>query len=42
MVTGSDETRHRDFAKSRGVDAFISKPFDVGQLVNKVDSLLKA
>jgi DNA-binding response OmpR family regulator len=40
MVTATCEQRHRDFAASHGVDAFIEKPFDVGQLVTKVDLLL--
>lgn len=42
MVTANEDQKHREFAESRGVDAFISKPFDVGQLVSKVDSLLQA
>ena len=42
MVTANEDQKHREFAESRGVDAFIAKPFDVGQLVSKVDSLLQA
>ena len=40
MVTANDDRKHRDFAESRGVDAFIPKPFDLDVLVKKVDSLL--
>lgn len=40
MVTATCEQRHRDFAALHGVDDFIEKPFDVAQLVTKVDQLL--
>jgi DNA-binding response OmpR family regulator len=42
MVTASDEPRHRSFAESRGVDAFVSKPFELGKLLKKVDALMQA
>jgi len=42
IITGNEEEWHRDFAESRGVDAFISKPFDVGEFVDNVESLLQA
>jgi DNA-binding response OmpR family regulator len=42
LMTANDEQRHRDFAESKGVDAFIPKPFDIGQMVLKVELLLQA
>ena len=42
MMTASDEQRHRDFAQSRGVDAFLHKPFEMDNLLVKVDALLEA
>ena len=42
MVTASDEPRHRTFAESRGIDAFVVKPFDLGKLLTKIDSLMEA
>lgn len=42
LMTANDEQRHRDFAESKGVDAFIPKPFDIGQMVLKVELLLEA
>jgi len=41
MLTASDEQRHRDFAASCGANAYISKPFDMGELLSEVDTLLK-
>jgi len=41
MLTANDEQRHRDYAASCGVAAFIAKPFDIGELMQTVDSLLK-
>ncbi len=40
MMTGNAEPRHREHAESRGVDAFIAKPFNVVELVDRVDALL--
>jgi two-component system KDP operon response regulator KdpE len=42
MVTGQTEQRYKDFAESRGVDAFIDKPFAMDDFVSTVESLLKA
>lgn len=41
MVTASDEPRHRSFAESRGIDDFVVKPFDLGKLITKIDSLMQ-
>jgi DNA-binding response OmpR family regulator len=41
MLTANDEPRHRDFAASCGADAFIAKPFDLGELMARVDALLE-
>jgi DNA-binding response OmpR family regulator len=41
LVTDNDEPRHREFAKSRGVDAFVPKPFDVEMVLDIVDNLLR-
>lgn len=40
MMSGSDDERHREFAVARGAREFVSKPFDVDQLITKVDLLL--
>ena len=42
MLTGNEEQRYRDFAASRGVDAFLAKPFEMPQLLEEVESLLQA
>ena len=41
MLTANGEQRHRDFAAARGADAFITKPFDMSELLSEIDSLLK-
>jgi DNA-binding response OmpR family regulator len=41
MTTANDEQRHKDFAFLNGVDAFMGKPFDIEQLLAKVDTLLQ-
>ena len=41
MVTGNANPQHQQFAESRGVDAFIAKPFDIETVLDLVDSLLK-
>lgn len=41
MVSGNEDPRHRVFAESRGVDAFIRKPFDIEEVLDIVDSLLQ-
>jgi len=40
MVSGNEDPRHRAFAESSGVDAFVSKPFDVDYVLDLVDQLL--
>jgi DNA-binding response OmpR family regulator len=40
VVTANDEQRHRDFAQSKGADAFLGKPFEMHELLAVVDSLL--
>lgn len=42
MMTGTDEERHRDAAKLRGVSVFLSKPFAIEQLLSAVDTILNA
>lgn len=42
MMTGNDEPRHREFAESRGIDAFVAKPFDLGELLKQVDRVMTA
>jgi DNA-binding response OmpR family regulator len=42
MMTGTDEQRHRDAARLRGVTVFLSKPFAIEQLLLEVDTILKA
>jgi len=40
MLTGRDEERHREFAKSLGVSAYLNKPFDIDVLMDTVESLI--
>jgi DNA-binding response OmpR family regulator len=42
MMTGTDEQRHRDAARLRGVTVFLSKPFAIEQLLVEVDTILNA
>jgi DNA-binding response OmpR family regulator len=42
MMTGTDEQRHRDAARLRGVTVFLSKPFAIEQLLLEVDTILNA
>lgn len=42
MMTGTDEVRHRDAATSQGVSAFLSKPFEMEDLLFEVETALKA
>lgn len=42
MVTGQTEDRVREFAQSRGVDAFLLKPFDLDELLERIEELLPA
>lgn len=41
VVTANDEQRHRDFAKSKGVDLFLKKPFKLEELLDAVEALLQ-
>lgn len=41
MVTASDEPRHRNFAESRGIDAFVVKPFEMGRLLETIDTVME-
>jgi DNA-binding response OmpR family regulator len=40
MLTANTDPRHREYAESRGVDAFLQKPFDLELLVDRVEELL--
>ena len=40
MVTANEDARHQAYAQSQGVDAYVRKPFDVGDFVALVDALL--
>jgi DNA-binding response OmpR family regulator len=42
MMTGTDEQRHRDAARLRGVTVFLSKPFAIEQLLMEVETILNA
>jgi len=41
MMTANTEPQHRSYAESRGVDAFLNKPFEMPELVEQVDSLMQ-
>lgn len=40
MMTASDEGRHEQFARARGADSFLKKPFKMETLLEVVGSLL--
>ena len=42
MTSGNAEQKNREIAQSKGVDLFISKPFDINELLESVASLLAA
>jgi len=42
MMTGTDEQRHREAARMRGVSVFLSKPFAIEQLLVEVETILNA
>lgn len=42
MITGNAGKRHQDWAESRGVDGYISKPFRMERLVESAEKLLTA
>jgi DNA-binding response OmpR family regulator len=41
MITGNQGTRHRQYAEALGVDAYISKPFGMDEIVEKANALLR-
>ncbi|QDT41380.1 Alkaline phosphatase synthesis transcriptional regulatory protein PhoP [Gimesia alba] len=42
MVTGNTEAKYRELALERGVDRFIPKPYQIDDLVEAVNELLKS
>ncbi|QDU79721.1 Alkaline phosphatase synthesis transcriptional regulatory protein PhoP [Polystyrenella longa] len=40
IVTASCEQRYREFAESRGIDDFITKPYDFDLLLTRIDELM--
>ena len=42
IITGNREPRHQEFAESHGADAFLYKPYDIDELLARVESLLSA
>jgi DNA-binding response OmpR family regulator len=40
MITGNAGKRHQAWAESRGVDAYLSKPFSMERLLESVEKLL--
>ena len=40
MVTANDGVRHQKYAESLGVDGYLHKPFEIDELLKKVDELL--
>jgi DNA-binding response OmpR family regulator len=42
MMTGTDQQRHRDAARLRGVSVFLCEPFAIEQLLLEVDTILNA
>ena len=41
MITANDGSRHRNYAESLGVDAYLLKPFQMDDLLNTVKRLLE-
>lgn len=41
MMTANEDPRHREFAESRGVNGYVHKPFDMDEVLELVDTLLK-
>ncbi len=41
MITANDGTRHRNYAESLGVDAYLLKPFQMDALLDTVKRLLE-
>jgi len=42
LVSGNNDERHRQYATDRGADAYLAKPFDIDQLVDRVDTILES
>jgi two-component system response regulator MprA len=42
LITADTDPRHRDFAESRGADAFLNKPFQIDTFLEAVVSLLNS
>jgi DNA-binding response OmpR family regulator len=42
VVTANDELRHEAIARAKGADVFLKKPFEMCELLQAVDGLLKA
>ena len=40
MITGNEGRRHRQYAESLGVDAYLNKPFKMERLLEAVEKLL--
>lgn len=40
MITGNQGMRHRQYAESLGVDAYLNKPFAMDDLVERIEKLL--
>jgi len=40
MITGNQGTRHKAYAESLGVDAYLNKPFRMERLIESVNKLL--
>jgi DNA-binding response OmpR family regulator len=40
IVSGQTDERHQSHASERGVVAYLSKPFDIDQLLKQIDSIL--
>lgn len=42
MMTANTDPEYREYASARGAHAFVNKPFDMGDLMSRVDELLGA
>ncbi len=38
MITGNEGVRHRTYAESQGVDAYLNKPFRMERLLESIAS----
>lgn len=41
MITANEGNRHKEYAESLGVDAYLRKPFSMNVLLETIDSLLE-